>query len=266
MSPRRSLFALALSVLATAPAVAADLSKIDRTIAKEPSYQTKQMAYCLLVFGPEAKARVWLVQDGETLYVDRNGNGDLTEADERVSLKEKAEQYRWFEAGDIKDGPLTHTGLSVTQSRVTEEQVANPKEFARVKARSAEAWTWSVTSTAERPADDTRPLPRKISYVANGDGLGFLLFGKTPQDAPVVHLNGPWSLGLQDWKQRLIAGRKSQLQIGVGTPGIGPGTFSFVRYSGTIPPDAYPAADITFPPKTPAGTPTVKQYTLTDRC
>ena len=31
---------------------------------------------------PEAQTRVWIVQDGDTLYVDRNGNGDLTEPGE----------------------------------------------------------------------------------------------------------------------------------------------------------------------------------------
>ena len=56
-----------------------DLTKVDRTIAKEPAYKTKPR-YCLLVFGPEPKIRVWLVLDGDVLYVDRNGNGDLTHA------------------------------------------------------------------------------------------------------------------------------------------------------------------------------------------
>jgi hypothetical protein len=56
----------------------ADLAKIARTIATEPVYKARPQ-YCLLVFGAEADFRVWLVQDGETLYVDRNGDGDLTE-------------------------------------------------------------------------------------------------------------------------------------------------------------------------------------------
>src|SRR5262245_7856310 len=77
-------------------AVADDLTKIDRSIGKEPVYQSKSPKYCLLVFGPRAETRVWLVLDlvseprqedgsNNALYVDRNGNGDLTEADERIS-------------------------------------------------------------------------------------------------------------------------------------------------------------------------------------
>jgi hypothetical protein len=49
------------------PGNAADLSKIDRTIGKEPAYQSKPK-YCLVVFGPEAKTRLWVVFDGSTIY------------------------------------------------------------------------------------------------------------------------------------------------------------------------------------------------------
>src|SRR5262250_2615532 len=80
-------FLPALMLLAGPPATArgadVDLSKVDRTIAKEPAYRHKPK-YCLLVFGNDAKFRVWLVLDGDVLYVDCNGNGDLTERDERV--------------------------------------------------------------------------------------------------------------------------------------------------------------------------------------
>src|SRR5438067_1165710 len=80
----RFLYGLVL-LLCPAVASAADLSKIDRSITREPAYKGKPK-YCLLVFGPEAKTKVWLVLDGDTLYVDRNGNGDLTENGERVAM------------------------------------------------------------------------------------------------------------------------------------------------------------------------------------
>src|SRR5262249_3478620 len=50
---------------------------------KEPAYR-QEPRYTLLVFGPQREQRVWMVLDGATLYVDRNGNGDLTEPDERL--------------------------------------------------------------------------------------------------------------------------------------------------------------------------------------
>jgi hypothetical protein len=252
--------------LAGSAVEAADLTKIERTIAKEPAYQSKEVSYCLLVFGPEAKTRIWLVQDGETLFVDRNGNGDLTEDGERVLLKQKDKTYRSFEVGDIHDGSLTHKGLSVTQMLVTEESVGNAKEFARIKGQSGEPWNWWVGISVERPGDDPRPLPKKIDYIINGDGQGWLTFARTPKDAPIIHLNAPWTFGLQDVKQRLTAGRKSNLQIGVGPQGMGPGTLAWVKYPGTIPADAYPVAEITFPPKTPGGKAITQRYILKSRC
>src|SRR5713226_9808185 len=61
-----------------------DLTKIERKILSEPEYVAKKQQYCLLVFGPEAKHRVWLVHDADILYVDRNGDGKLNQIGERL--------------------------------------------------------------------------------------------------------------------------------------------------------------------------------------
>src|SRR5262245_16073774 len=90
----RRLALLIAALLFATPLVAADLTKIDRRIGREPAYQS-QPHYCLLVFGPEVKTRVWLVHDGDTLYVDRNGDGDLTGAGEKVAAKvERGERQK----------------------------------------------------------------------------------------------------------------------------------------------------------------------------
>jgi hypothetical protein len=254
-------------VLLSAPGVrAADLAKIERKIAKEPAYESKAPKYCLLVFGLDARTRVWLVQDGEKLYVDRNANGDLTEAGECVELKQKGDGFRSFEAGDIKADGLTHTGLNVMQMKASPESAGNDEEWQRVKKSGPEPWTWWVRITAERSADDKRDLPKTLSYVINGDGEGMLLFADRPQDAPIIHLNGPFTLGLQDRKSRLIPGEKVMLQIGVGPQGVGPGTFAFVLYPNTIPNDAYPEAEITFPAKASGAEPIKRKFTLKQRC
>jgi hypothetical protein len=258
---------LVAGVLLLAPLTqAADLAKIERKIAKEPTYQTKTPKYCLLVFGLDAKTRVWLVQDGDTLYVDRNGNGDLTGDGKRIKIKQLNDSYRSFEVGDLKIDGLTHTGFSVTQMKASPESVGNDEEWERIKKSGPEPWMWWVRITAERAADDKRDLPRKIAYVINGDGAGMLLFADKPQEAPIIHLNGPFTLALQDRKQRLIAGDKTMLQIGVGPQGVGPGTFAFVLYPNTIPNDAYPEAEITFPAKSPGQEPIKRKYTLKQRC
>jgi hypothetical protein len=256
----------AAAVLLLAPlAQAADLAGIERKIAREPAYQTKTPKYCLLTFGLEARTRVWLVQDGDVLYVDRNGNGDLTGDGKRVKPEQQGDGFRSFEVGDLTLDGLTHTGLNVMQMKASPELVGNDQEWERVKKSGPEPWTWWVRITAERGADDKRDLPRKIGYVINGDGTGMLLFADRPQDAPVIHLNGPFTMELQDRKQRLIAGDQTMLQIGVGPRGLGPGTFAFVLYPNTIP-DVYPEAEINFPAKGPGHAPAKRKYTLKQRC
>src|SRR5260370_24798597 len=99
-------------------ALGADLSKIEKAIKKEPAYQTKTPRYGLLGFGPDAADRVWLVWDGNTLYVDRNGNGDLTEPGKKVvAEKPRAGRSEYegftFEAGELTIGGRTHKGLSL---------------------------------------------------------------------------------------------------------------------------------------------------------
>jgi hypothetical protein len=262
----RTLLVVATALLLAPLAQAGGLAKIERKIAREPAYQTKTPKYCLLVFGLDAKTRVWLVQDGDTLYVDRRGNGDLTGDGNRVKAKQQTDSYRAFEVGDLTINGLTHTGLSVTQVKASREAVGNDQEWERIKKSGPEPWMWWVRITAERAADDKRDLPRKIGYIVNGDGAGMLLFADRPQDAPIIHLNGPFTLALQDRKQRLIAGDRTMLQIGVGPQGIGPGTFAFVLYPDTIPNDVYPQAEITFPAKLPGQEPIKGKYTLKERC
>src|SRR5262249_58551005 len=105
-SMKHALFlpVVAWLVLYADPASAADLTRIDRTIRKEPAYQSGSPKYCLLVFGANAETRVWLVldlvsepweSDGQknALYVDRNGNGDLTEPGQRVACTLRKQEF-----------------------------------------------------------------------------------------------------------------------------------------------------------------------------
>ena len=54
------------------------LNNIGRPLIKEPRYRSTPK-YSLIVLGEKADVKVWMVEDGKTLYVDRNANGDLTD-------------------------------------------------------------------------------------------------------------------------------------------------------------------------------------------
>jgi len=67
---RASMLILTLAAIAflAGSAEAVDLRKIDRSIRKEPVYESKDPRYCLLAFGAEANVLVWLVFDGDMGY------------------------------------------------------------------------------------------------------------------------------------------------------------------------------------------------------
>src|SRR5262245_54560675 len=108
------LVVLVVASPAAADGLSPDLAKIERRIGKEPVYQGKP-GYLLLVFGPEAKQKVWLVRDGEKLYVDRHGTGDLSQPACRVTGEVDRYRERLFEAGDVTLGGKRYEGLRVAE-------------------------------------------------------------------------------------------------------------------------------------------------------
>jgi len=196
MQPLCMLSVTAALLTGAAPAVAVDYAKIDRTIAKEPAYRTKAPKYCLLVFGPEAKTRVWLVLDGEVLYADRNGDGDLTRKDARFPKKYLREPV--FQVGTIPPRP---GGDSFS--------VEVKVNFESDGQDSYTIWCW--------------PQPGK-GFLQRTNGV--LLFADRPKEAPVVHFGGPLTLTILDWHKplqprQLVRGKDNQLSILVGTPVFG---------------------------------------------
>lgn len=202
-----ALAVVVAAVLGSTQAWAIDLTQIPRTIAKEPVYQTNSQKYCLLLLGPQARTRLWFVVDGKTAYLDRNGNGDLTEAGER-EFSPGIRSYKSFSFKHIKevDG-TTHANLRIS---------VNDKSQFRI-----------------------------YLSVAGGDrqyvGLGRSTYRKprlaeTPQHAPIIHLNGPMTFGRYGplvlvprtvERQKL---REHWLRLFVGSRGLGTATFAGYNY------------------------------------
>lgn len=194
-----------------------DLQNIDRTITREPAYQTTQPNYCLAVFGTNAQTRVWLVLDGDTLFIDRNGNLDLTEAGEKVKGKPHPERKAetQFDAGTI-------TAKGVPPNTRMEVIVVPDLTF--------------VYCHTER-----QPWQRAVV-----DPAGYLAFGNRPQAAPVLHFQGPLTVGLRFDHKFKRHSSPEDLDIMVGTPGLGIG--SFVRFGHEkVNKDIRPIVEIDFP-------------------
>src|SRR5262249_35395301 len=209
---RSASLILTLLAIAVQPGRAADLAMVDRSIRKEPAYQTKAPKYCLLVFGPEAKTRVWLVLDGNTLYVDKNGNGDLTEAGEALFSAGRSPTFNIDAIVDRSPG-IKHTALHVS---VTPEDKQNKR---------LGSWFGQV---------NVEDRYQQYAYVEK--------LGHQPSDAPVIHFGGPLKMYL--WSKTLVGGdQPSQLEAAVVThyPGV---VWAAVRDGKGVPKDIHPIAEI----------------------
>jgi hypothetical protein len=256
-------------VLCFAPAASAavDWTKIDRAIVKEPVYQSKPK-YCLLVFGPEAKTRVWLVVDGDTLYVDRNGNGDLTEPGKRVRTKGTEKYGLVFEVGDVQEGELLHKSLTVTVGDfgIWQSEIRDYPEYQRLLAKDPQPRSYAIRLEVAMPGwRGTAPEGRVVQAAGCFDAAGILQFADRPQDAPLVHFRGPWAMDIP-YRQQFRVGDSTELFLSFGTKGLGPGTFVCVGYQGLVPEDAFPVLDIAFPPKKAGQPPVPSRCTLKARC
>jgi hypothetical protein len=268
MTLKRLLPVLAFLVLSSAKLDAEDLARIERIIAKEPAYRS-QPKYCLLVFGREARTRLWLVQDGDALYVDRNGNGDLTEPGKKVSAEKndnvEAGEYE-FKVGDVRDGARLHKNLIVGISKLDHlaDQDDTVKEFL---AKNPKARWYSIHADVEMPGrKGTGVGGRVCQHTFYADVNGFLQFADRPQEAPVVHFDGPLQITLFG-RQQLMVGREVDVVLGVGTAGVGPGSTAFMEYEGgAIPEKLYPVVDIVYPPRHPGDRPVHEQIVLKRRC
>lgn len=218
MKRLHSLIALMLLLGVAHAAGAADLAKIERAVGKEPAYRGKPK-YGLLVFGPEAKTRVWVVIDGDRLYVDRNGNGDLTEAGECLH---SSETHDWGPAG-------------VWQIFRADKLAADPKTASDLYAEVKGAFCFFSSG----------------NHYAGGQHQDKIELADHPKDAPVVHFNGPMSMGASGLVK---LGDQVYLNIFVGTPGIGPNTCAKYRIDKPI---ALPKVELVFPHRT-AGQPPIR--------
>jgi hypothetical protein len=261
-------FLFVTSLLSGSIASAADLSQIPRTIAREPTYRSKPR-YCLLVFGPKAKTRVWLVQDGDVLYVDRNGNGDLTEPGKKVPAEKREEGtddgVYTFKIGEIHDGPRVHKELSLDITKI--DHLRDIDEAVKsFLAKNPLGRGYRLIAEVDMPGwRGATPGGRVLQHTSYMDTDHVFQFSGRSEDAPIVHFGGPWQITLFSG-HRLTVGREADVVLGVGTPGFGPATMAYIDYEGVIPENVHPTVDITYPAKAPSQAALTEHYTLKRRC
>jgi hypothetical protein len=268
----RWLSVLLISCVSSVPLFAADPSKIDRSIKKEPTYSGKPK-YALLIFGPEATNRVWLIQDGDSLYVDRNGNGDFTEAGKKVAAKvdknsDVALYGYLFEVGELKLGGMVHKHLNVSFPKLKQFVALKDNPFVR---EALKADPEAVTAIIQVSVDSTRFKgrgvgERLVQMVGPTDPTGVLQFADKPAKAPVIHFDGPMHISLCGEIPTLRLNRDNDLVLNVGTPGVGGGSFAMILYDQTISEGVFPKAEFVFQGPDPGKKPVKEPFELKERC
>ena len=210
MNRRLTLLAAMLLCVQSTTAHAVDLANITRSIEKEPAYDTPQPGYCLMVFGEQARTRVWLVVDGRRLYVDLNGNGDLTEKGES------------FKSGGTGAYGQLKSSFKVKEVREAGEDIVH------------KSLSFAVSSQDELQIVIRQPA-------RGGSQAASPRLGTTAKEAPIVHFNGPPTLGRPRpiWfvPRQPPTARESQLRwlrVSIGSPGLGQGTFAQYSWKGLL--------------------------------
>jgi hypothetical protein len=195
---------------------------------KEPAYQSKAPRYALLTFGRD---RVWVVLDGDALFADRNGDGDLTDKTER----KKAVSFAQDGSPSFEFGNLRRIGGKKAQLRISSD-------------KDGERVSLSVGGTNYRMVV---PGPKGLRFAAR------------PQDAPVIPFDGP--LQMIAVTPKIVAdGPEYALTAHIGTPLPGGG---YVAVCEDWPPeDAHPVAELTFANRKKGGPPVRLTVTLKKRC
>ncbi len=229
--------AVLLAAIWLAPARAdVDLGKIDRAIKKEPTYQSKAPRYFLLVFGPEAKTRIWCVLDGDTLFIDKTGDGDLSEPAKAVK-----ETGGRFDVGTVTEqgGTTKHTNIAMgrTSTKGADNKV---EEMIHIQV-------------------DVNDRIRQYCFVAK--------MAHRPEDAPVAHFGGPLRFDVRHSERvTLVRGDKpADLSFCIVTHPTN-GEWFAIDHGKGVPADVHPIAEITFPDKTPRAAAVTVKVPITQRC
>lgn len=253
---------LAILQIVGSTANAVDLTKVPRTIGDEPEYQTKPK-YGLLVFGPGAARTMWLVHDGDTLYADLDGDGNLTDPAERFAAHEdsNADDGTYvFEVGEVREGDALHKSLTVGTLNL--QHLADSDARVRTAlSKDPQARFYRLGIDLQMPLHRGAGIDGRVEHLVGPiDNDGLLRFANSPEKAPIVHFGGPWQITFYSGAE-LTTGRQTEVVLAMGTPGVSPGTTAFAAYQGLVPDGVDPKLHITF-----AGRDDSIEYVLTERC
>jgi len=208
--------------------------------------------YACLKFGAKAPRFVWMIWDGDVLYVDRDADGAFAPAERVAGVRGKRsaeflEETFTFAVGTL--GPWTgdvQVSISCYDPRYENDDP-------RLRSLVAALRTTVQPHVAYAYFTNAKGKTRRVLMTQ---------FRKERDEAPVIHVDGPLTLGPVEslGVQTLWLGEENDFQVSLGTPGLGVGSFSFAMYD-EFPKAPRPTAVMRFPGRDEPVT-----FKLKDKC
>jgi len=214
-------------------------SHFDRSISKEPRYEGTPK-YSLITMGNGGEVKVWMVEDGKRLFVDKNANGDLT--DDGPPIK----------PSHIRDLGGNRGDFEYLLDAIT------PAHGARQTSFVLRRWNYGAKEDSyglSLSVDDQMPM-----YA----GWFGTFWSAEREKAPVMHFGGPFTPKLLRRKEFVIGEKEQRLSLCFLNFGSGPGAESRLSID-ALPKLVVPELKIEWP--TASGVAPVRtSHRLTQRC
>jgi hypothetical protein len=215
------------------------VSHFDRTIIKEPTYQSTPK-YSLITLGNSGDVKVWMVEDGKRLFIDKNANGDLTDDGPPI------------EPSDVRDLGANRSDFKYVLDAIT------PTNGSRQTSFVLRRWNYGEK-------EDSYGLSLSVDGQMPMYAGWFGTFWSTNREtAPVMHFGGPFTPKLLRREDFTIGETQQRLSLGFFNPGSGAGAESRLSID-ALPRLVVPELKIEWP--TAAGSaPLRTSYLLNRRC
>jgi hypothetical protein len=240
----RLLFAIAATlgiVCVTGGASAATNSVIhyDRSILKEPKYQSTPK-YSLITMGDASEVRIWMVEDGKRLFIDKNANGDLTDDGPPI------------EPNGVRDIGGNRWDFEYVLDAITPANGPPSTNFVLRR--------WNYNDPEDQYGLSLTANSRMPMYA----GWFGTFWSTNRETAPVIHFGGPFKPILMRRENFPIGEKGQRLSLGFFHRGSDPGAESRLSID-ALPQFVVPQLRIDWP-TAPGSVPLRTTHSLTNRC
>ena len=224
---------------------------VDRRIVREPNYESTPQ-YCLIILGASGNVKVWMVEDGKRLYVDRNANGDLTDdgAPIKPSDVRQLDDSRW-DFDYLLDAITPSDGSRHTQFKLRRWNYGGKDD----------SYGLSISLDGRLAMGLAYAPDEQIPMYAGWFGT---FWSRKTATAPVIHFGGPLTPQMLREKEFVIGSGPRRLSMALMNSGSGPGAVSRLSID-ALPVHVVPRLVIDWP--TPDDGPAFRTFhDLIDRC